>query len=64
MFNPRILKKFYEVYAEICVEGKEIKGLMAIDWLRMEIKNNERQENVKVAYDIDRNVVHTTIIEA
>ena len=39
LFYPRSLKRFYEVYAEVCIEGKEIKGLLAIDWLRMEVNN-------------------------
>lgn len=50
LFYPRILKRFYEVYAEVCIEGKEIKGLLAIDWLRMELSNGDRPENVRLAY--------------
>jgi hypothetical protein len=48
----------------VCIEGKEIKGLLAIDWLRMEVAHEQRVENVRLAYEVDKDSIEIIFIES
>lgn len=37
---------------------------MAIDWLRMEVNNGERPENVRLAYEVDQDDIKVHMLES
>lgn len=37
---------------------------MAIDWLRMEVNNGERPENVRLAYEVDKDDIKVHLLES
>ena len=44
----KTLRKYYDVYSEICMEGSMIQGLLAINWFRLDLKEGEQMPNVKI----------------
>lgn len=52
----RTLKKYYEVYSEVCMDGSMIQGLLAINWFRLDLKDGEQVPNIKICceFDVDR----------
>lgn len=49
----KTLKKYYEVYTEVCMEGEMIQGLLAINWFRLDVKEGDQVPNVKICFEFD-----------
>ena len=47
-FHHETLKSYLHVYAEVLVEGFNSRGMMAINWFRMGVSENEQLPNVKI----------------
>lgn len=49
-FLNQSVKNVYTVYSEVMTEGKNIIGLMAPNWLRLEVKEGEQIPNTKIVF--------------
>ena len=42
------LKKYFNVYSEVCMEGRMIQGLLAINWFRIGLEDGDQKQNIKL----------------
>jgi hypothetical protein len=49
----KTLKKYFEVYSEICMDGNMIQGLLVINWFRLDVKDGDQVPNIKICCDFD-----------
>ena len=52
-FLRQTVQKVLSVYSEVMIRGNNIVGLMAPNWLRLDVAENDQKPNTKIYSDFD-----------